>query len=273
MRRCSFQSAPRRRRRTYTSGPPRPEAWRRSVGDAPGAGLYPDGQIAVSAWNTRPSAWPIDPQDSGRTCLRPRRSRYERPALPPLRAQRDQAAGHLARPVAELRRRLPARQQPRDPPPRLRPRDHPLRPGQQLRAALRQRGDQLRPDLRRGLRAPIATSWSISTKAGYDMWPGPYGEWGSRKYLLGSLDEPRYGGCGSTTSTSSTRTASIPETPLEETMGALDTAVRAGQGPLRRDLLLRPPADRGGGRAAAAARHAAADPPAVVLAAQPLGRG
>jgi L-glyceraldehyde 3-phosphate reductase len=68
----------------------------------------------------------------------------------------------------------------------------------------------------------------VSTKAGYDMWPGPYGEWGSRKYLLASLDQSlkrmnldyvdifyshRYD----------------PETPLEETMGALETAVRSGR--------------------------------------------
>ncbi|HEX6498749.1 MAG TPA: L-glyceraldehyde 3-phosphate reductase [Micromonosporaceae bacterium] len=68
----------------------------------------------------------------------------------------------------------------------------------------------------------------VSTKAGYDMWPGPYGEWGSRKYLLASLDQSlsrmgldyvdifyshRYD----------------PDTPLEETMGALDTAVRSGR--------------------------------------------
>ena len=68
----------------------------------------------------------------------------------------------------------------------------------------------------------------ISTKAGYLMWPGPYGEWGSRKYVLASLDQSlermgleyvdifyshRYD----------------PDTPLEETMGALDTAVRSGR--------------------------------------------
>ncbi len=68
----------------------------------------------------------------------------------------------------------------------------------------------------------------ISTKAGYDMWPGPYGEWGSRKYLLASLDQ------------SLTRMGLDyvdifyshrldPDTPLEETMGALDTAVRSGR--------------------------------------------
>jgi len=67
----------------------------------------------------------------------------------------------------------------------------------------------------------------ISTKAGYDMWPGPYGEWGSRKYLLGSLEQ----------SLGRMRLDYVdifyshrldPETPLEETMGALDTAVRTG---------------------------------------------
>jgi L-glyceraldehyde 3-phosphate reductase len=68
----------------------------------------------------------------------------------------------------------------------------------------------------------------ISTKAGYTMWPGPYGDWGSRKYLLSSLDQ------------SLTRLSldyvdifyhhrPDPETPLEETMGALDHAVRQGK--------------------------------------------
>ncbi|MCU1548803.1 MAG: aldo/keto reductase, partial [Arthrobacter sp.] len=68
----------------------------------------------------------------------------------------------------------------------------------------------------------------ISTKAGYDMWPGPYGEWGSRKYLLASLDQSldRMG----------LEYVDIfyshrpdPETPMEETMGALDHAVRSGK--------------------------------------------
>ncbi len=81
----------------------------------------------------------------------------------------------------------------------------------------------LRSDLR-----PYRDELIISTKAGYDMWPGPYGEWGSRKYLLASLDQ------------SLARTGLDyvdifyshrfdPDTPLEETMGALDTAVRSGK--------------------------------------------
>jgi L-glyceraldehyde 3-phosphate reductase len=68
----------------------------------------------------------------------------------------------------------------------------------------------------------------ISTKAGYDMWPGPYGEWGSRKYLLASLDQSlRRMGVDYVDIFYSHRFD--PETPLEETMGALDTAVRHGK--------------------------------------------
>jgi L-glyceraldehyde 3-phosphate reductase len=76
--------------------------------------------------------------------------------------------------------------------------------------------------------APYRDELIISTKAGYDMWSGPYGEWGSRKYLLASLDQ-------------SLRRMRLdyvdifyshrfdPETPLEETMMALDSAVRQGK--------------------------------------------
>ena len=84
-------------------------------------------------------------------------------------------------------------------------------------------GRILSDDLR-GMRDELV----ISTKAGYDMWPGPYGEWGSRKYLLSSLDQ-------------SLKRMNLPyvdifyshrfdpDTPVEETMGALDTAVRSGR--------------------------------------------
>ena len=68
----------------------------------------------------------------------------------------------------------------------------------------------------------------ISTKAGYDMWPGPYGEWGSRKYLLASLDQSlKRMGLEYVDIFYSHRYD--PETPLEETMTALDTAVRSGR--------------------------------------------
>ena len=68
----------------------------------------------------------------------------------------------------------------------------------------------------------------ISTKAGYFMWPGPYGEWGSRKYLLSSLDQSlQRMGLKYVDIFYSHRPD--PETPLEETMQALDTAVRSGR--------------------------------------------
>jgi L-glyceraldehyde 3-phosphate reductase len=84
-------------------------------------------------------------------------------------------------------------------------------------------GHLMKDDLR-----PYRDELVISTKAGYDMWPGPYGEWGSRKYLLASLDQSlaRMG----------LEYVDIfyshrfdPETPLEETMGALAAAVHQGK--------------------------------------------
>ncbi|HZD68567.1 MAG TPA: L-glyceraldehyde 3-phosphate reductase [Actinomycetes bacterium] len=68
----------------------------------------------------------------------------------------------------------------------------------------------------------------VSSKAGYDMWPGPYGEWGSRKYLLASLDQSLARlGLDYVDIFYSHRFD--PDTPLEETMGALDAAVRQGK--------------------------------------------
>lgn len=68
----------------------------------------------------------------------------------------------------------------------------------------------------------------ISTKAGYDMWPGPYGEWGSRKYVLASLDQSlKRMGLDYVDVFYSHRPD--PDTPFEETMGALDHAVRSGK--------------------------------------------
>ncbi|WP_285728295.1 L-glyceraldehyde 3-phosphate reductase [Psychromicrobium xiongbiense] len=84
-------------------------------------------------------------------------------------------------------------------------------------------GRHLRDDFR-----PYRDELVISTKAGYHMWDGPYGEWGSRKYLLSSLD--------ASLSRMGLEYVDIfyshrpdPETPLEETMGALDHAVRSGK--------------------------------------------
>jgi len=75
---------------------------------------------------------------------------------------------------------------------------------------------------------PYRDELVISTKAGYDMWPGPYGEWGSRKYLLASLDQSLDRmGLDYVDIFYSHRFD--PETPLEETMGALASAVRQGK--------------------------------------------
>jgi L-glyceraldehyde 3-phosphate reductase len=84
-------------------------------------------------------------------------------------------------------------------------------------------GEALRRDL-----APYRDELVISTKAGYDMWPGPYGEWGSRKYLLASLDQS-LGRLGLDYVDIFYSHRFDPETPLEETMGALATAVAQGK--------------------------------------------
>jgi L-glyceraldehyde 3-phosphate reductase len=68
----------------------------------------------------------------------------------------------------------------------------------------------------------------ISTKAGYDMWPGPYGNWGSRKYLLASLDQS-LGRMGLDYVDIFYSHRADQDTPLEETLGALDAAVRQGK--------------------------------------------
>ena len=84
-------------------------------------------------------------------------------------------------------------------------------------------GEILRQDL-----LPYRDELFLSTKAGYDMWPGPYGEFGSRKYLLASLDQSlKRMGVDYVDVFYSHRPD--PQTPLEETMGALDTAVRSGR--------------------------------------------
>ncbi|NDC76198.1 L-glyceraldehyde 3-phosphate reductase [bacterium] len=76
--------------------------------------------------------------------------------------------------------------------------------------------------------APYRDELVISTKAGYRMWPGPYGEWGSRKYLLASLDQSlKRMGLDYVDIFYSHRFD--PSTPLEETMGALASAVKSGK--------------------------------------------
>jgi L-glyceraldehyde 3-phosphate reductase len=90
-------------------------------------------------------------------------------------------------------------------------------------AAERNFGILMQQDLR-----PLRDELVISSKAGYDMWPGPYGEWGSRKYLLSSLDQSLARmGLDYVDIFYSHRFD--PETPLEETMGALASAVHSGK--------------------------------------------
>jgi L-glyceraldehyde 3-phosphate reductase len=84
-------------------------------------------------------------------------------------------------------------------------------------------GEILRLDLK-----PYRDELIVSSKAGWDMWPGPYGDWGSRKYLLASLDQSlKRMGLEYVDIFYSHRPD--PETPIEETMGALDQAVRSGK--------------------------------------------
>jgi aryl-alcohol dehydrogenase-like predicted oxidoreductase len=98
-----------------------------------------------------------------------------------------------------------------------------LETGSPYGSAERNFGRVLREDLRR-----YRDELVISTKAGYDMWPGPYGEWGSRKYLLASLDQSLARmGLDYVDIFYSHR--ADPKTPLEETMGALATAVTSGR--------------------------------------------
>ena len=158
-----------------------------------------------------------------------------------------------------------------DRPPRLRPRDHALRPGQQLRAAVRLGGGELRPPARDDLRAlprrardldegrlrhvarpvrrvgvaqvPARLARPVALPAGRRL----------RRHLL--FAPPR------------------PDTPLEETMGALHLGRSAGEGALRGHLVLLGRADAGGGFHPALAGHAGADPSALVLDPEPLDRG
>ena len=128
-------------------------------------------------------------------------------------------------------------------------------------------GRLLEHDLR-----PYRDELVISTKAGYDMWPGPYGDRGSRKYLLASLDQS-LGRMGLDYVDIFYSHRVDPETPLEETMGALDAAVRAGKALYVGISSYSPEKTEEAAAILRGPRHSAPDPPAVVLDAEPLDRG
>ena len=123
----------------------------------------------------------------------------------------------------------------------------------------------LRQDL-----APWRDELIISTKAGYWMWHGPYGEWGSRKYLLASLDQSlRRMGLEYVDIFYSHRPD--PDTPLEETMGALDHAVRSGKALYVGISNYNADADGACSANSARPRHALPDSPATIQHARSLG--
>ena len=189
-------------------------------GSRPGRLSAPDG------------ARPEDPHD-----LPARRHPLRDDALPRLRPERPAPAGHVARAVAQLRRRDAGDRAARDRARGLRRGithfDLANNYGPPYGSAEVNFGRILREDL-----AAHRDELVISSKAGWDMWPGPYGQGGgSRKHVLASLDQ-------------SLRRVGVDyfdifyshrfdlDTPLEETAGALATAVRAGQGAVHRDLVL-----------------------------------
>ena len=158
-----------------------------------------------------------------------------------------------------------------DPAPRVRPRRHALRPGQQLRAAVRLRRDQLRPAVRRGLPA-------VPRRAGHL-------HQGRVRHVAGSV---RRLGLAQVPAGLARRVAApdgpglrrhlllAPRRPGDPARGDDGRAAHRGDlgpGAVRRDLVLLAGAHRAGGRDPRGPRHAAADPPAVVLDAQPLDRG
>ena len=157
----------------------------------------------------------------------PDESRYERMLYRRCGRSSLDLPRHVARALVELRARPSVRERQGDRRAGVRPRDHPLRPGQQLRPAVRLGGGELRPDARRGPQA--------APQRARDLDEGRVGhvaqavrEFGSRKYLLTSLDDSlERMGLDYVDIFYSHRFD--PDTPLEETMGALASAVQRGK--------------------------------------------
>ena len=120
--------------------------------------------------------------------------------------------------------------------------------------------------------APYRDELIISSKAGYDMWPGPYGDFGSRKYLLSSLDQS-LGRLGLEYVDIFYSHRPDPETPDRGDDGRARERRAPGQGAVRRHLELRPRADARRGSRARGRGRAAAHPPAALLDVRPAHRG
>ena len=177
----------------------------------------------------------------------------------------------LARPLAQLRRRPHARHPARHHPPRLRPRHHPLRPGQQLRPAVRLGRDQLRPDPRRGPQA-------VPRRAGH-LDQGRLRHVARPVRRVGLAQVPALVSLDDSLQRMGLDYVDIfyspplrPGHPARGDDGRARHRRAPGQGAVRRHLVVLRGAHPRGRRDPARPGHAAADPPAVVLDAQPLDR-
>ena len=185
-------------------------------------------------------------------------------------AEWPEAARDLARALAQLRRRPAARVEPRDPPARLRPGRHPFRPGEQLRAAVRVGRGDVRPDHARGP-APVPRRARDLDEGRLRHVAGPVRRVGLAEVParvarpVARADGPRL----------RRHLLLAPLRPRDAARGDARRARhggQAGQGALRRHLVVLGRAHARGGRDPARARHAPAHPPAVLFAAEPLDR-
>ena len=196
--------------------------------------------------------------------------RYRHMQLPAQRPQRAAAAGDLARALAQLRRRPAARDEPRDPPARVRPRRHALRPGEQLRAAVRLGRGDVRPG--------VPGRPSALPRRARDLDEGRLRHVARAVRRMGLAQVPARVARPVARADGARLRRHLLLAPLRSRDAARGDDGRArhrgalGQGAVRGHLVVLAREDARGGRDPARARHAAAHPPAVVLAAQPLDR-
>ena len=191
--------------------------------------------------------------------------------VPTDRTQRPPAPGRVPRSLEQLRRRSPARDEPRDRPTRIRPRDHALRPREQLRPAVRVGGGDLRPAARDRPRA-------LPRRAG-DLDEGRVRHVARPVRRVGLAQVPAREPRPEPPSHGPRLRRHLLLPPLRPGHAARGDDGRAGQrrspgqGALRRDLVVLAGADARGGVDPRANGHAAAHPPALLLDAEPLDRG